>query len=120
METAGLGKVTHDLKDHTNVVEQLCWQSENTDILASVSSDKTLKVWDMRASKKNIKTVSSKSMNFNIAWSPDGRIIAAGNNDSVTFYDYPSLNVIKQIKLDKEINEFSWDLSGQLFFITTS
>ena len=120
LDTASLDKA-HDLKDHTAIVEQLSWQPENADILASVSSDRTLRIWDMRMAKKNMKTVQSKGSNLNVAWSPDGKIIAVANNeDYITFYDFSNLSVIKQIKFDKEVNELSWDLTGQILLITTS
>lgn len=120
MENSGMEK-SHDLKDHTGIVEQLSWHPENADLLASVSSDRSLRIWDMRAAKKNIKAVQSKGSNLNLAWSPDGKTIAVANNeDCVTFYDYASFTVIKTIKFDREVNELSWDLTGQIFLITTS
>lgn len=110
-----------DLKDHTNSVEQLTWHPESPDVFGSVSSDKTLRIWDIRVSKKNIKTVNTKGSNLNISWSPDGNVIAVGNNeDYVSFYDFRNLTLQKQIKFEREVNEISWDLNGSIFLVTTS
>jgi len=119
-EKGGLDKIC-DFKDHTNFVEQLTWHPENPEILCSVSRDKTVRIWDIRVPKKSIKTVQTKGTNLNVAWSPDGQTIAVGDNDDhISFYDYRNFVLQKQLKFEGEVNEISWDLSGNIFLITTS
>lgn len=55
-----------------------------------------------------------------MAWSPDGQIIAVGNKeDLITFIDVKTgkAKFTEQFKL--EVNEFSWNKEGNLFFLTT-
>ena len=119
-EKGGLDKIC-DFKDHTGSVEQLTWHPENPELLGTVSSDKTLKIWDIRVPKKFIKNIQTKGSNLNIAWSPDGNTIAVTNNeDYISFYDFRTQTIQKQIKFEREVNEISWDQLGNIFLITTS
>jgi len=58
--------------------------------------------------------------NINLAWSPDGHTIAVGNKeDLISFLDVRTgkTKSVEQFKL--EVNEFSWNKTGDLFFLTT-
>lgn len=58
--------------------------------------------------------------NINLSWSPDGQTIAVGNKeDLITFIDVRTnkTKFVEQFKL--EVNEFSWNKDGTLFFLTT-
>ena len=58
--------------------------------------------------------------NINLSWSPDGQTIAVGNKeDLITFIDVRTCKAkfVEQFKL--EVNEFSWNKDGTLFFLTT-
>lgn len=76
--------------------------------------------------------------NINLAWSPDGSILAVGNKDDlITFIDVKSsksvshciddekkiqnlcFRIIREEQFRYEVNEISWDRSGQLFAVTT-
>lgn len=37
-----------ELKDHTQSVEGISWHPNHADTLASISTDKTLRIWDIR------------------------------------------------------------------------
>ena len=52
-------------------MDQLCWHPTKPDMLATASGDKTVRVWDARASKA-VTTINTKGENINITWSPDG------------------------------------------------
>lgn len=72
-----------------------------------------------------------------MAWSPDGSILAVGNKDDlITFIDVKSsksvshsidekrkqnlcFRIIREEQFRYEVNEISWDRSGQLFAVTT-
>ena len=64
----------HVFKGHGDSVDQLCWHPTKPDMLATASGDKTVRVWDARASKA-VTTVNTKGENINITWSPDGSTV---------------------------------------------
>lgn len=47
-----------ELKGHTDSVDQLCWDPKHSDLIATASGDKTVRLWDVR-SKCSIKFLSS-------------------------------------------------------------
>jgi THO complex subunit 3 len=58
--------------------------------------------------------------NININWAPDGKTIAVGNKeDLVTFIDYKTHKTKKDEQFKFEVNEFSWNNDGDLFFLTS-
>ena len=58
--------------------------------------------------------------NINICWSPDGKTIAVGNKeDLVMFFDVKSHKSKLEQQFKFEVNEISWDNSGELFFVTS-
>jgi len=74
-------------KGHTDSVDQLCWNPRSSDVFATASGDKTVRIWDARSGKCT-STINTKGENINICWSPNGHSIAVGNKeDLVTFID---------------------------------
>jgi len=114
-------KLTKDFtcKGHTDSVDQLCWNSQNSDIFATASGDKTVKLWDTRTGK-SISTVNTKGENINICWSPDGKTIAVGNKeDLVTFIDVKTMKTQSSQQFKVEVNEITWNNRNDQFFVTT-
>lgn len=106
-------------KGHTESVDQLCWNPLSSDVFATASGDKTIKLWDAR-SGKNISTVVTKGENINICWSPNGKHIAVGNKeDLVTFIDMKMLKANSYQQFKVEVNEISWNNTNDQFFVTT-
>ncbi len=88
-------------------MDQLCWHPNHPDLLVTASGDKTVRLYDCRATKA-IKTIETPGIirlaqmlndnqsdyhfclgeNINICWSPDGKCIAVGNKDDlIAFID---------------------------------
>jgi len=76
--------------------------------------------------------------NINLAWSPDGTTLAVGNKDDlITFIDVKTSKsgfdfwlkkerfwlfrsrIVREEQFRYEVNEISWDRSGNLFAVTT-
>lgn len=47
-------------------------------------------------------------------------IAVSNDEDYVSFYDPSTYILHKQIKFEREVNEFTWDHTGNLFMLTTS
>jgi len=118
--TLGSERLTkeHVFKGHTDSVDQLCWHPSNPDLLATASGDKTVRLWDSK-SHKSVASINTKGENINITWSPDGKTIAVGNKeDLVTFIDSRTHKVKAEKQFRFEVNEISWNLENDLFFLT--
>ncbi len=46
-------------------------------VFVSASSDKLIKIWDIRLGKE-VKTLETKGANINLSWRPDGNMIGVG------------------------------------------
>lgn len=106
-------------KGHTDLVDQLCWHSNHPDLLVTASGDKTVRLYDCRMAK-SIKTIETPGENINICWSPDGKCISVGNKeDLIAFIDTRTYRFTSERQFKFEVNEISWNNTGDLFFITT-
>ncbi|GBP19332.1 THO complex subunit 3 [Eumeta japonica] len=104
-------------RGHTGSVDQLCWHATHPDLLSTASGDKSVRIWDTRT-HKCIATIQTKGENINIAWSPNGSTIAVGNKeDLVSFIDTKTYKVVEE-QFNFEVNEISWNLTSDLFFLT--
>lgn len=65
-----------DLKGHSDLVERISWHPLDPNILASVSEDRTTRLWDVRK-KSCVSTQKNKSTNLNICWHPKGNMYAS-------------------------------------------
>ena len=111
-----------ELKGHSDSVDQLTWDPSQSDVLASVSADKTLRIWDARAAggSRCVAKVDTSGENINVAWSPDGGTIAVGDRDDVvSFVDARKHKIIKTTKFPFEVNEIDWDNAGARVYLTT-
>lgn len=75
------GTLRARLTGHTNQVYSLAWSAPSA-LLASASSDGTIRLWDARQSQAVQTLHSAPSIPlFSVCWSPDGKRIAAGTED---------------------------------------
>ena len=103
------------------MVDPIAWHPSHEQILASASVDKTLKIWDCRSPKAPAKSEKTKGANINLAWNSDGSLVAVGNKDDViSFYDFKTFKLIKNMPFKLEVNEFRWDNNSNMLFITTT
>ena len=72
------GRLRARLSGHTNQIYSMAWSSASG-LLASASSDGSVRVWDGRQSQALRTLQSAPSIPlFSVCWSPDGERIAAG------------------------------------------
>ncbi|CAI9260752.1 unnamed protein product [Lactuca saligna] len=97
IEPHGHSKVKDlELNWHTNSVDQLCWDPKHADLIATASGDKNVCLWDV-CSEKCSHQAELSGENINITYKQDGTHVAVGNR----------------------VNEIAWNMSGDMFFLTT-
>lgn len=139
-----MGTVATDLKGHSGSIESLAWDPNNSDRVATASTDRTVRIWDVKCmffhfrflyrfrncsylnkttinkiASRCIKTIDTKRENLDIVWNPTSSHIAVGNrHDKITFINTKTWAIESTITTDEEINEFSWMNDGYLFCVT--
>ena len=108
------------MKGHTDSVNNLKFSPIDENILISCSSDKTIRLWDLRVSK-NIKSEKTKGGCKNLSWKADSSIFGFSNKDDdlISFYDIKNFSCYKQLEFKNKINEFEFDRSNHALFVTT-
>jgi hypothetical protein len=89
-------------KGHSSDVNSVAFSPDGT-TLASVSDDKTIKLWNL-ASKKEIHTLKGhSSWIWTVAFSPDGKILASGSADkTIKLWDVDTGKLISTLKGDTD------------------
>lgn len=78
------GREIGALKGHGKGVTQVAFSRDGL-LLASASSDNTIKIWDL-ATRRELQTLAGHTANIeSIDFSPDGRLIASAGEDGGTF-----------------------------------
>ena len=78
------GRETGALKGHGKGVTSVAFSRDGR-LLASGSTDNTIKIWDV-ASKRELRTLTGHTSNIeSIDFSPDGRLLASASDDGATF-----------------------------------
>lgn len=117
----GKGSLTRDrtYREHGEEIYQLAWHPSIAHQVATASADRLVKIFDTRTDRSST-TIETKGENINLAWSPDGSTLAVGNKDDlITFVDVKSSKIIREEQFRYEVNEISWDRTGNLFAVTT-
>ncbi|CAK5013030.1 unnamed protein product [Meloidogyne enterolobii] len=88
-------------------------------LMASCSSDKSVRLWDLRVPDSHTKLPTTGS-NLFVTWSHCGNYIAFGDkNDNLGLIDARAMKILVQNSFKDEINEFLCHPSGQFIFIAT-
>ena len=115
--THSQGDCEREFGGHTGAAEQLCWDPTSVQMLASASADKTVRLWDARASA-GAATIATPGENIYVEWSPDGSTLAVVNrNDQLSFIDARTNEVRCSVQFKSEVNEICWNNAMSLFFI---
>jgi THO complex subunit 3 len=108
------------MKGHTDTVNQIKFSTNDENIFLSCSSDKILKLWDLRV-WKSIKSEKTKGGCKNMAWNSDSTMFGFSNKDDelITVYDMNRFTPVKQIEFKNKINEFEFDKINKYLLVTS-
>lgn len=104
---------------HDDVVESIEFSRHDDMLMASCSSDKTVRVWDLRIPKTHTK-LTTKDSNLYISWSFCGKYIAySDKSDTLGVIDSRMMKTVEAISFKEEVNEFIFHPNSQMIFVAT-
>ncbi len=91
------GQPLHHFQGHEKGINQLAFSLDGHR-LATASLDGTCRIWDTEGWQA-IRTLRRDDQTFEaIAWSPDGTMIAAGDDDAVVIWNVESGNLLRRLE----------------------
>lgn len=101
-------KFSHSNKDHTKYVNCVRFSPDGNHFV-SVSSDKTIQIFDGKTGEKQgtfDTTGAHTGSIYSVAWSPDNKTIATSSGDkTVKIWDVESKKLVRTINLGSEIRD---------------
>jgi THO complex subunit 3 len=108
-----------ELKGHGASVEHVCFSPADEDVLASLSADKTVKLWDTRTGQVTLSLSFPNFAGINFCWHPDGVLLAVGGkDDTVRIVNTATGLEVQNKKFPFEVNQMTWSPDGLLFCLT--
>lgn len=107
------GRERIDLTDHPSTVSDLAWQPGRDTLAALVYGGVML--WSPRAGgPPSVRRLEWKGSPLRMAWSPDGRMLAHGNQDATVHFWYAeTAQELQMWGYPTKVRELSWDPSGR-------
>lgn len=101
----------NDISGHTDIVTGVAWSPDGSK-LASVSFDKTLRIWDARNGKQIKRLDIGQNANC-VAWSRD-KIAVGDDSGTVHIFDPGSYQSQPSFKQDKQVSALAFSADGSL------
>lgn len=110
-----------ELKGHAGSVEHVSFSPTENDVLASLSADKTVKIWDTRTGQVTHSLSFPNFAGINFCWHPNGSLLAiGGKDDTVRIVNATTGQQIQSRKFTFEVNQMTWSPDGRLLCLTSA
>ncbi|KGO72684.1 Peptidase S9A/B/C, oligopeptidase, N-terminal beta-propeller [Penicillium italicum] len=106
---------------HTDRIYDVAWAPESN-LLASVSRDKTIRLWDVSTGNEILRETVSKSSGQAIAFAPDGKIIAKFTPERLTveLLDTETLKVRQEFYVGSICHPIVFSVDGKMMGFQTT
>jgi len=109
-------RCVHTLTGHSNVIQSVAISADSA-ILASGSSDKTIKVWDLGTGELRHTLTGHSSCIFSLAISPDGQTLASCGDKTTKIWDLKTGKLLHTLPHLKSVGSVAISSEGQIFAI---
>ena len=112
-----------EFRSHSGSINMLSTTSAKTfdDMFASVSDDKSLRIWDIRQKNPTFVDRTKEELLLCQFNNRDGSVLATSNySDEICFYDTRMWKVHKQINFPRPIHALTWSKDDSVLFIADS
>jgi len=105
-------EITQELLGHSSTITDIAWSPDDK-LLASISMDKTVKVWNA-ANGKVVTTLQYGNDPKSIAWSPDSKRLAVGGwaEPKIKVWDVSTGQVAVTLNDPDSVNTIAWSPDG--------
>jgi WD40 repeat protein len=104
------------LTGHSNVIQSVAISADSA-ILASGSSDKTIKVWDLGTGELRHTLTGHSLCIFSLAISPDGQTLASCADKTTKIWDLKTGKLLRNLNHLKSVGSVAISSEGQIFAI---
>jgi WD40 repeat protein len=99
------GNCVQVLNGHKDTVCSVAFDS-GMQTVASASEDRTLKLWDVNTGQL-LRTIETQSINYSVAFDPEGRFLASSGRGGIQLWDASSLRLLRTLE-KREYAFFPW------------
>jgi len=109
-------RCVHTLTGHSNVIQSVAISADSA-LLASGSSDKTIKVWDLGTGELRDTLTGHSSCIFSLAISSDRQTLASCGDKTTKIWNLKTGKLLRNLKHLKSVGSVAISSEGQIFAI---